>query len=128
MAGTPIWKKLGVKPQHRVLLLNAPVGYPDQLGPLPEGVDLSDAPHGLFDVVHLFAKNKAELERNTPIALQSLKPGGLLWCSYPKRTSKLQTDLTRDVGWDMLINAGFENVTQVSIDEVWSAGRFIARS
>ncbi len=56
--------------------------------------------------------------------MRALKSGGILWISYPKRSAKLPTDLTRDEGWDVITQAGFRGVRQVSIDEVWSAVRF----
>ena len=82
------------------------------------------APRGQYDLVHLFVANRAELERLGPVALQSVKYDGLLWISYPKQSAKVQTDLNRDVGWDLVSGAGLRPVTQVSIDETWSALRF----
>jgi len=91
---------------------------------LPQGVELADGPEGTFDFVHLFVKNVAELESLGPTAINAVKHDGLLWISYPKRSSKVKTDITRDVGWDLLAQAGLRAVTQVSIDDVWSALRF----
>ena len=54
----------------------------------------------------------------------ALKLGGLLWFSYPKKSSKVETDITRDVGWDALGSTGLRPVTQVAIDDTWSALRF----
>lgn len=128
MADTSLIKKLGIKPQYRVALLNAPQGYQEQLGPLPAGVELAAAPDGTFDVVHLFVRDKAELDRDVPTAIQAVKPGGLLWISYPKQSSKVATDLNRDVLWDVFPNKDWRPVTQISIDEVWSALRFRPKS
>ena len=91
---------------------------------MPQGVELADEPEGTFDFVHLFVKNVAELESLGPTAINAVKHDGLLWISYPKRSSKVKTDITRDVGWDILAQAGLRAVTQVSIDDVWSALRF----
>jgi len=96
----------------------------DELGQLPESVELADKPDGTFDLVHFFAKDREELNRFAPKAIRAVKPGGLLWIAYPKGGSKIQTNLTRDVGWDIVKKAGLENVAQVSINETWSAGRF----
>lgn len=123
---TPLAKKLLIKPGARILVLNAPEGYGAQLEPLPEGAEVSIRPEGAFDVVQLFARNKAELEAHAPAALAALGPKGILWISYPKGSSKKQTDLTRDAGWDILAAAGLDIVAQVSIDDTWSAGRFKA--
>ena len=124
MAKSPLVKKLRIQPGQRALILNAPPGYVDQLGELPEGVELSDEPEGTFDFVHLFVKDIAELERLGPVALQAVRHDGLLWISYPKRSSKVETDISRDVGWGIVTQAGLRPVTQVSIDAVWSALRF----
>jgi hypothetical protein len=92
MADTPLIKKLGIKPKYHVLILNTPGGYREQLGTLPADVELvtSTKPAGSFDMVHLFVRNKAELDRDGLKAIQV--------------------------------------VTQISIDDVWSALRFRPKS
>jgi len=124
MLDTTLIKKLGIKPGQRILILDAPEGYVEALGPLPAGAEIVQASDGSFDIVQLFVKNKAELDRSAPAAAQAVRPGGLLWISYPKRSSKTQTDLTRDVGWDVIDRLGLEGVSLISIDDVWSAARF----
>ena len=104
--------------------MNAPPGYMDELGDLPNGVKVINEPEGTFDFVHLFVKNVAELESLGPAAIEAVEYDGLLWMSYPKRSSKVETDITRDVGWDLMAQARLRPVTQVSINEVWSALRF----
>ena len=124
MADTTLVKKLGIKPKQRMVIMNAPEGYLEQLGSLPADVELATMPEGSFDWVHLFVKEKAELDKYALGAIQAVKPGGLLWISYPKKSSKVPTDMTRDVNWDTVLEAGWRPVTQISIDEVWSALRF----
>ena len=91
---------------------------------MPEGVVLTDQAKGTFDCVQLFVKNIEEMNRLAPRAIRAVKPDGLLWISYPKRSSKTKTDLSRDHGWEVIENAGLEGVTLIAIDEVWSAMRF----
>jgi hypothetical protein len=124
MSETPLVKKLGIKPGQRVLLLRAPQDYRALLGALPEGVVLAEAADGAFDVVQLFAHTLADLEEHAPGAIAALRPGGLLWISYPKKSSKVSMDLNRDIGWEPLAHAGLRPVTQIAIDGVWSALRF----
>lgn len=124
MADSPLVKRLQVKPGQRMVVINPPAGYLDVLGPLPPDVELAETPDGTFDFVQLFVRNVAELERDAPTAIGALKRDGLLWISYPKRSSKVPTDLTRDVGWAAIARAGLEGVAQVAIDDVWSALRF----
>ena len=124
MEGTPLIKKLRLLPGQRIMILNAPEGYLEELGPLPEGAELADGPEATLDFVHLFVGNVGELERLAPVAISAVKPDGLLWISYPKRSAKVETDITRDKGWDVVASAGLRPVTQVSVNEVWSALRF----
>ena len=124
MAKSSLAKKLRIQSGQRVLIMNAPLGYMDELGELPEAVEVAHQPDGPFDFVHLFVKNVAELESLGPAASGAVKYDGLLWVSYPKRSSKVETDITRDVGWDVMAGAGLRPVTQVSINDVWSALRF----
>lgn len=124
MADNPLLRKMHIKPGQRLLLLNAPDGYLPRLQPLPEGVDLIQVPEGPVDAVHLFVKDKAELHQHASTAINSVKPGGLLWMSYPKKSSRVKTDLTRDIGWDVVTDAGWTGIAQVSIDDTWSATRF----
>jgi hypothetical protein len=124
MAQSSLIRKLRIQPGQRITIINPPPGYLDQLGDLPEGVELADEPAGTFDFVHLFVQSIAELERLGPTALRAVKHDGLLWISYPKRSSKVETDISRDIGWDVIKQAGLRPVTQVSIDAVWSALRF----
>jgi len=117
-------RKLRLQPGLRVLILNAPEGYLDRLRPLPEGIELAEVAGGEFDFVHLFARNSAELARMAPQALKSIKYDGVLWISYPKKSAGVDTDLSRDVFWTALEEDGLRPVTQVSIDDIWSALRF----
>ncbi len=124
MASTKLLKKLRMQPGQRALILNAPAGYLDELGPLPEGVEVADQSGEEFDFVHLFAKNLAELEKLAPMAVEAVRHDGLFWVSYPKRSSKVESDLSRDVVWNTVAKTGLRAVTQVSVNDVWSAIRF----
>lgn len=124
MPQTTLIKKLGIKPKQRIIILNAPKGYREQLGELPADVELATTLNGVFDMVHVFVKNKGEVDQYAPKAIQAVRPGGLLWFSYPKKSAKIPTDISRDVGWDVVLNAGWRPVTLISIDDVWSAFRF----
>ena len=124
MADTPLTKKLGIKAGHRMLVMNAPEGYLNVLAELPHGVELNTMAEGAFDFVQIFVNSKAEVDNLASTGLGALQPGGLLWLCYPKKTSKVATDITRDTGWDSLTQANMRPVSQISIDETWSALRF----
>ena len=124
MAKATLAKKLRIQPGQRVLILNSPPGFLESPGDLAEGVSVSESPEGKFDFVHLFVRNSAQLNDQVPAAIEAVEYDGLLWISYPKRSSKVETDLTRDVLWELMVDTGLRPVTQVSIDDVWSALRF----
>lgn len=131
MVDTSLVKKLGIKPKQRVLIQYAPEGYSDQIGALlPVDVELVTTPasSGNFDLVLQFVRNKAEVEKDIPKAIELVKPGGRLWISYPKQSSKVPTDINRDILWKVFPNSEWRPVTQISIDEIWSALRFRPKS
>jgi hypothetical protein len=123
MPASSLVKKLLLKPDYRYLLINPPEGYLTQLGELPPGVQLTEKPGGVFDLVQIFVKSKADLDALGEVALESVKPNGLLWVSYPKKTSKIKTDISRDCGWESLQEAGWGGVAMIAIDDTWSAMR-----
>ncbi len=124
MADNPLVKKLLIKPLHRVAVLNAPPGFAERLDGLPDGVDLAEQPDGIRDIVLVFVTNSGELDRLAQTAINSVKREGVLWVAYPKKSSKVPTDLSRDVSWQPLRGTGFEVVSSIAIDDVWSALRF----
>ena len=124
MTDSVLLKKLQMKPGLRALFLNAPQGYVESLGPLPDGVALVDGPPSTLDFVQLFVRDRAELAGHASTALAAIKPDGVLWIAYPKQSSKVKTDLTRDRGWEPVTAAGLRPVTQIAIDETWSALRW----
>ena len=121
MPESPLARKMKLKPGQRVALVKAPEGYLKEINPLPAGVEVAEKLQGQFDRVQIFVKNKAELDKLLPKVVRALKPDSLLWISYPKGTSKIQTDLTRDKGWDSLQKTNLKWVTLISVDEMWSA-------
>jgi hypothetical protein len=127
MADSSLVKKLGIKPGHKLLILNALDRYLKLLGALPEGVevktDAKDA-KGAFDGVQLFVYSKADVDRLAPAAIKAVKAGGMVWIAYPKKSSKIKTDINRDSGWDAVHKVGMEGIALISIDDTWSAMRF----
>jgi hypothetical protein len=117
-------RKLGIRPGTRVRLMNAPVGYADALRTAAPDATVEESGAGPADLVHLFCAARAELDAHAAAAIAAYRTGGHLWVSYPKGGAKAGTDLNRDVDWGPLRAAGFRPVTQVSIDERWSALRW----
>jgi hypothetical protein len=121
MAESALAKKMKIKPGQRIAVVGAPEGFPAKLKPLPSGVELTEELQGKLDWIQVFVKNKAELDRIAPKAARALKPEGSLWLTFPKGTSKVQTDLTRDKGWDSVAKLNLKWINLVSVDETWSA-------
>ncbi|MDA2807725.1 hypothetical protein [Nocardiopsis suaedae] len=122
--GRTLAQKMGVKPGHRLLALGAPDGYPGLLQP-PEGVriDTSMAEGAAYDGIHVFVRDRADVEAKVPPLLPHAR-GGLLWVGYPKRSGGIPTDISRDQGWEALGAASWDAVAQVAVDADWSALRF----
>ena len=121
MPESALAKKMKLKPNQRAVLINAPDGYAKELSPLPLGVDLTEQLRGKFDWIQLFVKNEAELKKLLSKTVQALNPISILWISFPKGSSKIQTDLTRDKGWDALKTVDLKWVNLISVNETWSA-------
>jgi predicted SnoaL-like aldol condensation-catalyzing enzyme len=117
-------KKLGLKPGMRALLLGAPSHYVNALAPLPDGVEVSESPGSPHEFVQFFATKKSEITKSAKKLLQSAAPGALVWITYPKKTSGVDSDLSREAVWAAMQGTGWRPVSQIAIDEVWSALRF----
>lgn len=121
--------KLKIKPQFSLLTLNAPPEFKKGLTGLPEGVSVSSHAND-YDQVHWFVFNKAQLERELSKLMKLVKPGIIVWVYYPKGTSKIQSDLTRDKGWDSLLaeSKKLTWISLISFDETWSTFGFRAKT
>lgn len=114
-------RKMKLQDGQLAVVLNAPEGAMQDLEPLPFGVILSENGKIPADWILIFVKNQAELEKVLPKALKLFQPETLLWIAYPKKTSKIKTDFTRDTGWSFLQDKDLRWVTLVSFNEDWSA-------
>ena len=116
---TPLAKKLKLKPGLSGAVVGGSDGYLERLGS-PEGVHAVTTLEGPLDWIQVFVRNSTELAGIVGPLTEALSPTGLAWVSYPKGSSKIQTDLTRDKGWEP-IEGQLMWLTLVSIDETWSA-------
>ena len=117
-------KKLGLKPGMRALVVGAPSGYVGSLAPLPDRVEVSENLGSAHDFVQFFATKKSEIAKSAKKLLQSAGPGALVWITYPKKTSGVDSDLSREAVWAAMEGTGWRPVSQIAIDEIWSALRF----
>ena len=119
-----IVKKLGLKPGMSALVLGAPSGYMNSLYPLPDQVEVSQNLGSTHEFVQFFATKQSEITKSAKKLLQSAAPGALVWITYPKKTSGVDSDLSREAVWAAMEGTGWRPVSQIAIDEVWSALRF----
>lgn len=124
-SGTPLDRKLGVAPGHRVLLLGAPDQFVGGTLVLPDGAQLVGG--GPFDVAVLFATERAALERELARLLPSMPSGAALWVAWPKRAAKVPTDITEDVVREVALPTGLVDNKVCAIDELWSGLRLVVR-
>src|ERR1043166_7239677 len=113
-------QKLKIKEGFTLLTINAPTEFKKNMGPLPAGVKIFPDTKN-FNQVHWFVMNKAQMDKELSKIIQLIKGEVLLWIYYPKGTSKLQTDLTRDKGWDNLLKHDeLTWISLISFDDTWS--------
>ena len=126
-SGTPLARKLGIEAGATVAVLNEPAGFRSLLEPLPEAVELRSSLRGAFDVVVLFTTRRAELVRRIDAAGRGVFPAGGLWVGWPKRVSKVATDMTEDVVREVALPLGLVDNKVCAIDDVWSGLRLVWR-
>lgn len=114
-------QKLKIKEGDTLLTIHAPADFKNRLDGLPPGVSISDRAKS-YQQIHWFLRDKAQLDGEVETVIPLLKAGVTLWIFYPKRTSRIQTDFTRDKGWESLQqHKGLQWLRLVSFDETWSA-------
>jgi len=127
-SGTPLVRKLGIKPDSRLGLIGAPDGFDDTLGELPLGVRVVRRLGGpMFDVIVAFFDRRSELERRLATLVGALDYAGGLWLGWPKRASGVPTDLTDNVVRDLGLATGLVDNKICAIDQVWSGMRLVYR-
>lgn len=125
-SGTPLPKKLGIKPGHRVLLVDAPGGF--VLDPLPAGVAIDRKPDAAaYDVIVAFCPDAAALTDGFGDWRARLDPAGGLWIAWPKKSSGVRTDLTENAVRDIGLAAGVVDNKVCAIDDTWSGLRLVVR-
>lgn len=125
-SGTPLTKKLGIKEGSLAAFVNAPTGFRRGLD-LPAKVMVKTNATQPFDFVIVFAKSEKQLRQNFPHYAARLKPDGMLWVAWPKKSSGVITDLTFTNVQAVGLNEGLVDVKICAVDEVWSGLKFVFR-
>lgn len=126
-SGTPLATKLGIKASARVLPVAAPDGYRTWLEPLPPSVIFESRPSAKVDIAHLFVRERADLERRLSQLRKALRPAAAIWVSWPKKASKVPTDVTEDVIRELALPVGLVDVKVCAVTEVWSGLKLVVR-
>ena len=124
--GTPLVKKLGYRPGFRVVLEGEPAGYLARLDPLPEGLTFTENPEEA-DLVHLFTTEADTLADALPRLRHRIAQNGTVWVSWPKRASKVPTDVTEDAVRAIALPLGLVDVKVCAVDATWSALKLVIR-
>lgn len=126
-SGTPLVKKLGFKSPLKVWTVNAPKGYKAWLGELPESVKLTAKEFQPIEAAHIFVTVSAELDALLSKLRNVLKQDGFIWVSWPKKSSKVPTDVTEDTIREIALPLGFVDVKVCAVNEVWSGLKLVIR-
>jgi len=127
-SGTPLPKKLGIKPGQRIAFLGAPPQFADALGALPVGVGAPrTSARGPLDLIVAFFTERRRLQQRLPRLIAALDPAGALWITWPKRAARVDTDITEDVVRELGLAAGVVDVKVCAIDATWSGLKLVIR-
>ncbi|TSJ37260.1 DUF3052 family protein [Mucilaginibacter corticis] len=124
-SGTPLAKKLGIKPDFKVRLINEPKHYFELFTDLPGDIEWSDDQLVNKDLIHYFTKDQAEFKILLSQLMSQIKSNGMIWVSWPKKSSKVLTDITEDIIRNYAISIGLVDVKVCAVDEVWSGLKLV---
>jgi hypothetical protein len=126
-SGTPLAKKLDFREGTRAFIWDGPADYRDLVAPLPPGVRFGKGLDSDTDMVHLFVKARVMLERALKTLRATLRPDAIVWVSWPKKASKVPTDVTEDVIRAVALPMGWVDVKVCAVDETWSGLKLMVR-
>jgi hypothetical protein len=126
-SGTPLARKLGIKAPMQVAVIDAPSQYEAILGESPVGVTFSVAASSDTDLVHVFATERAVLSECLKAFRRILGPNAAVWVSWPKKASKVTTDITENTIRELALPLGFVDIKVCAVSEVWSGLKLVVR-
>jgi hypothetical protein len=126
-AGTPLYRKLGIRDGAEIAFVGSPPGFREALGDLPGGVRLHSRPRGQLDLVVFFTTQRSELARRFGDLRTPLTPDGALWVAWPKKSSSIESDLSFEEVQRIGLDQGLVDNKSCSIDQNWQALRFVYR-
>ena len=122
---TPLAKKLGIKEGHKVAVINAPNSYFELFTDFPKHVIVLDDPKVKKNCIHYFCKSVTQLEQEIPLLRLQIEQDGMIWISWPKKVSKVPTDITEDVVRKIALNNDLVDIKVCAIDTIWSGLKLV---
>jgi hypothetical protein len=126
-SGTPLAKKLGIKSGFTIKLIDQPEYYLSLFSDFPKDISIKNKAKKDLDLIHCFVKSKKELEKILPGLKKEIVPNGMIWISWPKKTSKVETDITENMIRDLALKAELVDVKVCAVDETWSGLKLVIR-
>jgi Protein of unknown function (DUF3052) len=124
-SGTPLEKKLGMKEGFKVRLVNQPDYYLSLFAELPENIDFLKDKKTKKNLIHYFTKQAKDLYKDIVSLRNEIEPNGMIWISWPKKASKIPTDITEDVIRDLALQNGLVDIKVCAVDEIWSGLKLV---
>jgi hypothetical protein len=126
-SGTPLPQKLGIKEGFTLCVRGAPKKYTDIVAPLPKGVKMALKVTAAVDLVHIFSKQGAKLDKELAAARKSLRDDAMIWVSWPKKSSGVETDIVEDSVREIAFPLGLVDIKVCAVDETWSGLKLVVR-
>ena len=126
-SGTPLAKKLGFKEGHRVRTKNAPSNYLELVKPTPENIQISKSIRKGVDIFHFFTRSASELKSELPKLISAIDQNGMIWISWPKKSSGVPSTVTEDTIRTVALPLGLVDVKVFAVDDTWSGLKLVIR-
>jgi hypothetical protein len=124
-SGTPLAKKLGIKEGFKIRLINPPEYYSELFTDMPEKISILKDTKTKKNFIHCFVKQEKELHKNIASLKNEIEPNGIIWISWPKKASKVSTDITEDVIRNLALANGLVDIKVCAVDEIWSGLKLV---
>jgi len=126
-SGTPLAKKLGIGENSRIFLSDAPENYLKLVAPIPKGARIVKKVDEDTDIVHFFTAERSRLAALLRSSLAKMRPDAAIWVSWPKKSSKVPTDITEDTIRAVALPMGLVDIKVCAVDEIWSGLKLVVR-
>jgi hypothetical protein len=124
-SGTPLAKKLGIKEGYKIRIVNQPAYYFELFTGIPENITILTDKKIKKNLIHYFTKSAKNFHKDIISLRNEIEPDGMIWISWPKKASKVKTDITEDIIRDLALANGLVDIKVCAVDEIWSGLKFV---